>query len=343
MNLIRRKSEKYLFYEALERRLPNSHYYLDAIQQNLRKESGGYAGELRVDRELQETRHFEEYKVLRNLFVGSNQSYCQIDTLVIHPHFIVIIEVKNIPGFLTYVEETHQLTRQRENGPVEGMGDPKSQVKRSERFVRDFLTNYKLSIPVHGMIVLSNPSSILAQPIKECLALHVSGLYETMENLHRLYADHQKSPRFDTRKIHRLFQQHEPIMPPYRPTHIPTTIYKGIQTGVICSNCGKNKLDYKSKTWRCSHCKFKSENTHLQTLQEFSILFSQEITTVEWMNFSGLKSMATTRRVLNESNLGKTGGNKNRKWIIPRVSKSQLGGETCLIDKNVILIDKSPV
>lgn len=323
MNLIRKKSKKYLFYEALERRLPSNHYYLDAIQQNLRKERGGYAGELRVDRELQETKYYEEYKVLRNLYVGSNQSYCQIDTLVIHHHFILIIEVKNIPGLLTYDEVTHQLTRQRDSGPVEGMGDPKSQIKRSERFVRNFLlTKYNCSIPVHGMIVLSNPTSILAKPFKDCPVVHVSGLYETMESLHQLYAEHQEHPYFDTRKIQRLFQQHEPTTPPYRPTHIPMTIFKDIQTGVICSNCGKNKLDYISKSWRCSHCKFKSNNAHQEALNEFSILFSPEITTVEWMNFSGLKSLATTRRVLNESNLEKSGGNKNRKWIIHRISKS---------------------
>lgn len=316
----RKKSDKYLFYEALSKRLHSHHFYWETVQQNLRKESGGYAGELRVDRELSETEFFKDYRIMRNVFVGSKDSYCQIDTLVIYHTFILIIEVKNIPGVLTYDEITHQLTRRKDNGPVEGMGDPESQLKRSERLVKKFLDNKQITIPIHGMIVFANPASILERPFPQSHAIHVSGLYQAMDNLH---AEHQKLPQFDTRKIHRLFEKHEPILPPYKPTHIPINMVTDVISGVLCPHCIRTKLQYKSKLWRCTVCHFKSGDAHLESLQDYLILFNEELGTSEWMKFVGLNSLATTKRMLSESNLEKIGGNKNRKWLIRRkVSKS---------------------
>ncbi|MFX3674690.1 MAG: nuclease-related domain-containing protein [Paenisporosarcina sp.] len=317
MNSIRRKSDKYIFYEALERRLPQINPYWPILQKTLRKERGGFAGELRVDRELSEGQYFESYLIVKDLLVGNEFSYCQIDSLVIYSKFVLIIEVKNIPGILTYDEETHQLTRRKENGPIEAMGNPEDQLKRSERMVRNLLARYQIQIPVHGMIVFSNPSSILEKPFPKCHAIHVSGLYQSLEDLHQLYADHT-SQKFDHRKLHQLFMLKAPVLTPNKPTHIPTKVFTELTRGVLCPNCVTNKLEYKSKYWRCSICKFKSEKSHLETLQEYCILFSDELTTSEWMKFTGLKSLTTTRRILCESNLEKIGGNKNRKWLIKR-------------------------
>ncbi|MCZ8537627.1 NERD domain-containing protein [Paenisporosarcina quisquiliarum] len=319
MNPTRKKSDKFIFYEALAKRLPHNHYFTPTVQSILRKESGGYAGEIRVDRELSEGQYYQSYCVLRNILVGSKEFYCQIDTLVIYKNFILIIEVKNIPGLLTYDEKTHQLTRRRDDGPIEGMGNPEDQLKRSERMVRQFLDFHKISLPVHGIIVFSNPSSILEKPFPNCLAIHVSGLYQTLEKLHRTYREHPTSPHFDVNELHKLFLQNEPKLPPNKPSHIPTSIFSDLIVGVLCPNCDKSKLKYIHKLWRCSICKYKSETTHLTTLQEYRILFSEEITTTEWMNFTNLKSLATTKRMLSECNLERIGGNRNRKWRIHSV------------------------
>ena len=312
---VRKKSDKYLFYEALERRLPKSHAFWPDVQKILRKEGGGYAGELRVDRELSESQFFDDYVFLKSILVGNEVAYCQIDSLIIYPKFVLIIEVKNIPGILTYDEESHQLTRRRDNGPVEGMGNPEDQLQRSKRFVKRLMVQHQMTISVHGMIVFSNPASILEKPFPNCLAIHVSGLYQALENLHQLYAD-QSNPHFDTRKVHQLFVHNEPAHPPKKPSHIPTKVFSDLIMGVLCPNCVMTKLNYRSKFWRCSKCKYKSEGLHLTTLQEYRILFSEEITTSEWMRFTGMKSVATTRRMLSKSNLEKVGGNKNRKWLI---------------------------
>lgn len=317
MNKTRVKSEKYLFYEALDRRLSKAHPVSQVIQNILRKEGGGYAGELRVDRELCEAHHFNSYIVMKNLLVGSEVTYCQIDSLIIYSKFILIIEVKNIPGLLTYDEVTHQFTRRKDNGPVEGMGNPVDQINRSQRLVKIFLKRFHHEIPVHGIIVFSNPSSILEKPFSDSKAIHVSGLYQALDELHRLYSN-QTTPHFDSHHIHKLFESHEPSPTHTQLTPIPKYVFTELKTGVLCPNCITAQLVYKSKIWRCSICKFKSNNSHLETLQEYRLLFSSEITTKEWMRFSGLSSMETSRRMLNESYLEKTGINKNRKWFIPK-------------------------
>lgn len=316
LNNNRKKSDKYLFYEALDRRLPKTHPYCPTVQTILRKEGGGYAGELRVDRELSEARLFESYKVMKSLLVGNEASYCQIDLLVIYSKFILIIEVKNIPGLLSYDQETHQLTRRRDNDPIESMGDPVNQLLRHERFVRTLLVQHQMLIPVHSMIIFSNPASILDKPFPaSCLAIHVSGLYQALEKLHQLYAD-QSIPHFDTRKIRTLFVLNQPEFSLNKPTHIPINVFSNLTIGVLCPKCDMTKLNYKSKYWHCPICRFKCDKVHLKTLQEYRILFSEELTTSEWMNFTGINSISTTKRILNESNLVKIGRNKNRKWQI---------------------------
>ena len=315
MNQIRKKSDNHLFYEALERRLSKNHSYWPTVQQSLRREGGGYAGELRVDRELSEGRFYDSYLVLKNILVGSESSYCQIDTLVIYSKFVLILEVKNIPGILTYDEETHQLTRRRDNGPIEGMGNPVGQLQRSERMVKHFLAQHNSSIPVHGMVVFSNPASILEKPFPDCLAVHVSGLYQSLENLHQLYADHFVGclrPSY----AQQLFVLKEPKITPKKPSNLPLNLFAEIRTGILCPKCIDYKMQYRSKLWRCSQCHYKSATEHLRALQDYRILFSEDLTTNEWMNFCGLNSLVTTRRLLNESNLEVKGGNKNRKWLI---------------------------
>ena len=321
MNQIRSKSDKHLFYEALDRRLSKNNSFWSTVQSTLRREGGGYAGELRVDRELGEARFYDSYVLLKHIIVGNESSYCQIDTLVIHARFILILEVKNIPGVLTYDEETHQLTRRRDNGPIEGMGNPVDQVKRSERMVRDFLEKHHVTLPVYGMIVFSNPASILERPFPDCFAIHVSGLYPALEKLHQRHVN-QPTPKHDTRKIHQLFVHNEPVITFQPPTNLPTNLSAEIRTGVLCPDCN-NAMTYRSKIWRCSQCGYKNENEHLRTLQEYRVLFSEALSTKQWVEFAGLNSVTTAKRILRESNLEKIGGNKNRKWFISKsVSRS---------------------
>lgn len=275
-------------------------------------------GELRVDRELSEGQFFKSYLILKNLLVGNASSYCQIDTLVIHSEFVLLVEVKNIPGILTYDEETHQLTRRRDNGPIEGMGNPEDQLKRSERMVKNFLAQHQIQIPVHGMIVFSNPASILEKPFPNCLAIHVSGLYQALEEIHQLNVDHT-SPKFDHRKVHQLFILEAPLLTPNKPTHIPSKVFSDLITGVLCPNCIGIKMQYKYRLWRCNQCQFKSASEHIKALQEYRLLFSKQLTTKQWMEFCGLSSLSTSKRMLRDSSLEKVGGNKNRKWLISKV------------------------
>lgn len=317
MNLIRRKSEKYLFYEALERRLVNVSTIKNTLQEALRKEGGGYAGELRVDREIEESDFFKSYILMKGLIVGSSTSYAQIDTFIIHEKFLLIIEVKNLPGIIKLDNQLHQITRQRENGPVEGMRNPEDQLLRSERFVRKFLSFHNISMPVHGLIVFSNPSSVLEKPFSKKSAIHVSGLHQTLESLHLMYADHLY-PKFEPRKIQLLFTQYEFELNPYKPSHILSKINTEILQGVLCPQCINKVLIYRNKFWRCSQCHYKNAEEHRQALKEYRSLFSHKVTTKEWMKFSGIRSASTASRMLQKSNLFIDGTFKNRRYVIPR-------------------------
>ena len=68
---------------------------------------------------------FEDYILLKSILVGNEASYCQIDSLIIYQKFISdLLKLKIYLVYLVYDEESHQLTRQRDNGSIDGMGNP---------------------------------------------------------------------------------------------------------------------------------------------------------------------------------------------------------------------------
>ncbi|MER2060846.1 MAG: nuclease-related domain-containing protein, partial [Niallia sp.] len=74
--------------------------------------------------------------------------------------FILILECKHIAGDIYYHEETNQLWREY-NGQRLILNDPFSQVMRHEEWMRQFLQNLKVDLPVYTAIVITTQSSSL--------------------------------------------------------------------------------------------------------------------------------------------------------------------------------------
>jgi hypothetical protein len=83
-------------YALLRRILPNQPLRQD-IESELMKIEAGYKRELSLDYHLSFLPD-KEYIILHNIRLSYKTFYFQIDTLILHTNFILILEVKNIAG-----------------------------------------------------------------------------------------------------------------------------------------------------------------------------------------------------------------------------------------------------
>lgn len=97
-------------------RIDQNHRQKQLIERDFRKYQAGYKGELTLDYFLSDLKE-EEYHIFHDLRLPKNeekQLFFQLDTLVVHSQFCVIIEVKNLIGNLYFDHQYDQIIRTRE-------------------------------------------------------------------------------------------------------------------------------------------------------------------------------------------------------------------------------------
>ncbi|WP_157967411.1 nuclease-related domain-containing protein [Paraliobacillus zengyii] len=282
------------------------------LTENLRREQSGYNGEQLLD-------YYYRQLVKQPLFlhglrikdkVGSD--FFQIDTLMLFSNFILIVEVKNYTGSLTYEVETGLLTRKRDNGALDRFDDPRAQVEMQRSRLQRYLD--RPDIPVYTVVVFANPNCILqvngTQPnflLRERLPQHITQLLashssvptnqpETLQLANHLRDSHQPSnvTVFEKYRIHR----------------------KSIRNGVWCTSCKRAFMIRENRSWHCPSSFHKDSDASSRTFQEFKILFGNEITNQQAREFLNLESRKTATRLLQKANFKVIGKNKGVKYIL---------------------------
>ncbi|MEG0450249.1 MAG: nuclease-related domain-containing protein, partial [Lysinibacillus sp.] len=174
--LKRKKPEKLIWLEVAHRRVfTDTPDYL-RFDEQYRRTAAGLAGEKRVDREWDEIIYENNFHILHDIcFQCSEEHTYQIDTLFICSHFLLVIEIKNIVGRIDCDERTHQFTRTKVDGTIEGFPSAIDQVHRHARFLNTILKNLNLPLPIECAIVFANSNSILNNKPATTPMFHVTG------------------------------------------------------------------------------------------------------------------------------------------------------------------------
>ena len=85
---------------AHKRRLPQNHPKYQKIVNDWALYNSGYRGELALDYYLHRFNRSENF-LLHSLRLQHKQNF-QIDTVILHPNFILLIEVKNLSGKVNF-------------------------------------------------------------------------------------------------------------------------------------------------------------------------------------------------------------------------------------------------
>ncbi|MBN3544280.1 nuclease-related domain-containing protein [Fictibacillus barbaricus] len=312
----RTKSIRIKKLEVIQRRLVRHHPRFLSIEDELGGRLAGHYGEQSNDYFL---KPFNSFSVLHDLRLSAHDSFFQIDTLLLSPRFLLILEVKYITGTLIF-DHLNQVIRIRDDGTEEAFQNPIFQVKRQQSHLIEWMARNRIpQIPVRSLVVMSNPKTIIKAPpsnkeVSQYIT-HSPYLQERIKVFEKMFIE-EKFTRKQIGKLSKiLIHQHTPENPDLLKRY--QIEEKDIIKGVYCTKCFFMPVHRKRGTWFCPKCSYKSNDLHLNTLMDFALLFGTKITNQQFCDFLCLSSRHVAKRLLFEMNLHHSGGFKGRIYILP--------------------------
>lgn len=298
-------------YEAISPRIPKGFPRLAEIQYELAKSKKGYIGELKVDYYL--SMLVPKYTILQDVCLTLNGQTFQMDNLVITPHAIYIIEVKNYSGRITFNTILNQFTRA-EGERETGFNHPITQAENQQIKLQNWLQNNGLSnIPIYYFIAISYPETIIdvigeQEAIAKVVAHgeHIPKKIMDMENTltDRSPVPHQKIGYEIRRKC---IDYDQDIMGSF-----------GLKVGdmlpgVQCLECGWIGMERIYKYWLCPRCDKRSNDAHKKAIADYLLCSGNTISNKECMHFLKIISRSIATKILQSSNL--TYQKKQKRWV----------------------------
>jgi Nuclease-related domain len=293
----------------------------DLVKQSLELETSkmiaGFRGEDSINYFLNMLPNQKECHVLHDLRIPHESTFFQIDTLILNPAYILIIEVKNISGNLFFDHTFNQLIRTK-NGIEEPFQDPIAQVERQKYQLEYWLSKNKFpSVPIETLVVMTHSQSVLkTNDVSSRISkkvIHSVQLLDRIRQLQRKYKQHVAISRDVMNKATRkLIKEHTPrdvnVMERYKISK--DMIIKGVQ----CEGCLGFGMLKGYGTWKCPKCGHNCKNAHIKALQDYSFLYQPTINNQQARDFLLVNSTSIASKLLVSMNLPYTGTFKDRKY-----------------------------
>ncbi|WP_456277930.1 nuclease-related domain-containing protein [Bacillus sp. AK128] len=299
--------------EATLRRLSKNHRKRADITDELAKNYSGYRGEQSMDYYFSYLDN-KRYTILHNLRLFDQHHYFQMDSLIISPCFILIVEIKNIKGTLLFERDYKQLIRMY-NGKEEVFPSPLIQAKMHQAKLRQWLHAQKLpEIPIDYMVVMSHPQAIIKTTTnyrealeKVTTSFNFINKYEALERIH----PHEISSSREVKKmVKHLIANHTEGNPEILKQFGITS--DELVEGIYCPSCTFIPMLRKSTKWFCPQCSCFSKDAHIPSIKDYFLLFDSKITSKRFRTFANINSRSVSSRLLAEMNLPFTGDGKAR-------------------------------
>ncbi|RCW77414.1 NERD domain-containing protein [Saliterribacillus persicus] len=280
--------------ETLLPRLPTHHPFYEKVSTRFKQEAAGASGEASLDYYLRFLN--SNLPLLHGLRVCDTTFNFQIDTLILFPSFILLIEVKNYAGNLIFHPASGLLTREIE-GVIERFSDPTVQVNLQKLQLAQFLSERGVTaLPLHSLVVFANSKALLdVQGTCADVILH--------EKLLDRIAELEMKYKGKAREIRELVQIGKLLAASHKPKQADVMTYYGLSLedlvlGVRCSSCRSSIMNRTHGRWICPQCACSNPHAHISALQDWKVLFGERITARQACSFLGLGKLRTARRLL---------------------------------------------
>ncbi|UOQ45563.1 NERD domain-containing protein [Halobacillus salinarum] len=295
--------------QVLKRRLRPDHPKMQEVEAKLVRQLAGYKGELSLGYPLSFLP--ADYFIFHDLRLKIDGHFFQMDTLILSPKWLMIIEVKNIAGEIHFDQRFNQLVR-KVNDDQEAFSNPIVQVERHRSHLNCWMKNFSLpELPIHCLVASSHPHSIISSNDP-----HLNKVVRT-DNLPEKLKEFDSAPntlnKKDMNKISTLILKNHTAKPLSTIDQLKLSP-KDIKAGVYCEKCSYLPLIRKHARWVCPSCSKNSKHAHLASLKDYALLFGPEITNASMRRFLRLESSHTAKRLLSSLEVEKSGVTKGRKY-----------------------------
>lgn len=308
MLVVKRKCpSKILVIDALLRR-----GILDAEQRKLLDElrwraERGFEGEQRTDTFLADLQLSERHLMLQGFESVNQHGFThQIDTLIVTSRFILLLEVKNISGIITYDMKTNQLIRTWNNQRL-ALTDPFAQLDRHAAFIEQIMWKLGIELPIIHAVIFTSASSILEDMPEQFHIFKLPGLRLKLRQWFNDYPIQMNESMLDLIQ-QELLNRHEPHkwQQPFGRVMI--------RSGALCA-CDK-VMQYKQGKFMCP-CGIKSSEVLRQGLHDYRLLVSEWITNRELRRFFHINSADAANKILKRADFYCEGSTSARRYLIP--------------------------
>lgn len=299
--------------QSLDRRLPPEHSRKEKVEVARIKELTGLNGEKKVDFQLSfldET----SYQILHQLRLQDNQGYFQIDSLIVHKNFFLILEIKNWFGKILF-SANGQVTRVNEQEQEEGFPNPILQAKlQQHRFQKWLHKHHHTNLPIIFFVVIANPRTIIKQASKEEVipqnVIHNNQLLFEIKKLEERYSvSYLSSKQIQT--ITQLLKKAH--VPRYEDVLKKFKIDKDeLIKGISCPKCQVIGMTRIYNKWLCPFCQHESYDAHIEAINDYLLLINNKVTNRQMREFLLVDSPSVIKYLLKKESHSYYGNTKAR-------------------------------
>jgi hypothetical protein len=299
-----------------------NHPLRQEIENKIHMTEAGYSGECYVDNFLKQVTFPKHFAILKDIHIPMNEnSYLQIDTLIITRKCITILEIKNIKGKILFQRTPEQLIREL-NGVITTFKCPEQQLKRHVYKLQTLLEHLKVKLPIKSLIVLAYSKTHVALPpqfAKITMGCDISAHIEEFNAMPDLIS----AQAFNNLVSSISSRSREFIPKPLAQTYHLELAH--ILTGLICPICHQ-KITMQN---HCSTCNISRRTLQQQAIEDWFYLVKDTITNSECVHFLELKDKFAASYLLKKLKLDTISQYKSRRytlsqsfWLIKESSSS---------------------
>lgn len=296
--------------ELLLARLKDLHPQRPFLERELHWTAAGKRGENRLEKKFNEFYLEEEFQILWDVSLKIGTWPVQMDGLLLTERCAIIIESKNINGQLHFDDKTGEFFRINAAGEKTVMEDPRVQLNKHVRFLKQFFQMKKINLPVTGLIVFTAKDCEFASKPHRA---SICKTYQMVEYLLKiLQAFSHEAGQIKLPKLKKMILTNQT---PYRQSPLCTYYFidpNDLRPGVYCRQCKSLSMRRDKRSWICSRCSARDPSAHLLAIQEYFTFVEPEITNRKLREFCGLASRTVAKRLLIQLDLESTGALKNR-------------------------------
>lgn len=301
--------------EGVLRRITPHNPKRKRVEEKLKRRWSGHKGELALDYHLRFL-PFKSYQVLRGVRLRAFGNAFQIDTPILNPHAIFIVEAKNHKGTITYNEEKNHF-EQTVNGFTKHMDDPLLQVTEHKQQLEEWLRYRGIyGYPVIPLVAFTNPSTVVIPPQNHKHNWSLMNAVHIVDKIKEIEKQYKDRPTFNIDKIR------DALLAENTPLEQDILQYFSIKSsdiirGVMCPKCESYAMEWVRLRWQCPNCGYRSNSAHLLALADYFLLGKDSITNREFRDFALVSDEGVALRMLKSSGLEHDGKTKGRFYKKP--------------------------